>query len=171
MEDTCTCPKCHMENAYFNGVIFVCPDCDYEWSNQSAFISNNDSIKDTFNESAYDILTELKQPFFKLEHGKLYDCIVETKEGIENISIIPLAFKKGKNQQFIMTDARRLFKKNPSFVHEIIKMGFDYIRNDGISDYPHEYDGSKAICATQKDGSLLDSLGMRYYDFKKTNEI
>ena len=32
MEDTCTCPSCDMDNAYFDGVVYVCPDCDYEWS-------------------------------------------------------------------------------------------------------------------------------------------
>ncbi len=31
MEDTCICPKCSMENAYFNGVCYECPDCDYKW--------------------------------------------------------------------------------------------------------------------------------------------
>jgi protein PhnA len=31
MEDTCCCPNCNEENAYFDGVVFVCPDCDYQW--------------------------------------------------------------------------------------------------------------------------------------------
>lgn len=25
------CPKCGMENAYFDGVEYVCPDCDHTW--------------------------------------------------------------------------------------------------------------------------------------------
>lgn len=25
------CPKCGSENAFFNGVCWECPDCDYEW--------------------------------------------------------------------------------------------------------------------------------------------
>jgi len=26
-----TCPKCLMENAYYNGRCYECPDCDYQW--------------------------------------------------------------------------------------------------------------------------------------------
>lgn len=26
------CPECQQENAYFNGVSYCCPDCDYEWT-------------------------------------------------------------------------------------------------------------------------------------------
>ena len=26
-----TCPKCFSEDAFFNGVCYECPDCDYEW--------------------------------------------------------------------------------------------------------------------------------------------
>ena len=25
------CPNCGNENAYCDGVRYVCPDCDYEW--------------------------------------------------------------------------------------------------------------------------------------------
>lgn len=25
------CPKCHCEDAFFNGVCYECPNCDYEW--------------------------------------------------------------------------------------------------------------------------------------------
>ena len=25
------CPKCGFDNAYCNGVNYVCPDCDFEW--------------------------------------------------------------------------------------------------------------------------------------------
>ncbi|MFR9650656.1 MAG: zinc ribbon domain-containing protein YjdM [Rikenellaceae bacterium] len=26
------CPKCSMENNYFDGTMNICPDCGYEWS-------------------------------------------------------------------------------------------------------------------------------------------
>lgn len=26
------CPKCKMDNTYFDGVLNVCPDCGYEWT-------------------------------------------------------------------------------------------------------------------------------------------
>jgi len=38
MDDTSTCVKCHNESAFFNGVSYECPDCDYEWG----FINEND---------------------------------------------------------------------------------------------------------------------------------
>ncbi|WP_127075514.1 zinc ribbon domain-containing protein YjdM [Rhodomicrobium lacus] len=30
------CPKCQSENAYFDGNLFVCPDCFHEWSEAAA---------------------------------------------------------------------------------------------------------------------------------------
>lgn len=30
------CPKCFSEDVYFNGVCYVCPDCDYEWHNNGS---------------------------------------------------------------------------------------------------------------------------------------
>ena len=32
MEDVITCPACYSENAYFDGTMYICPDCMYEWS-------------------------------------------------------------------------------------------------------------------------------------------
>jgi protein PhnA len=26
------CPKCNMDNTYFDGTMTVCPDCGYEWN-------------------------------------------------------------------------------------------------------------------------------------------
>ena len=31
---TVECPNCGMENAYHDGVNYVCPDCDYEWDDE-----------------------------------------------------------------------------------------------------------------------------------------
>ena len=31
MEETPNCPKCGMENTYFDGSMNVCPDCFHEW--------------------------------------------------------------------------------------------------------------------------------------------
>lgn len=32
MAEAANCPKCGMENTYFDGTAFVCPDCFHEWS-------------------------------------------------------------------------------------------------------------------------------------------
>lgn len=80
-----------MENAYFDGVVFVCPDCDFEWEYNSEQIIFDDDEEDY---SEFKELSILNTPFFNLEHGKLYDCKVEHEEGVDDTSIIPLAFKK-----------------------------------------------------------------------------
>ena len=32
MSEISNCPKCNMDNTYFDGTTNVCPDCSYEWS-------------------------------------------------------------------------------------------------------------------------------------------
>lgn len=32
MSEISNCPKCSMDNTYFDGVLNVCPDCGYEWT-------------------------------------------------------------------------------------------------------------------------------------------
>ena len=31
MNEIPSCPKCNMDNTYFDGTVMVCPDCSYEW--------------------------------------------------------------------------------------------------------------------------------------------
>lgn len=163
MEDTTTCPQCQMGNAYFNGLVYQCPDCDYEWLDNLKNYSSSDY-------SIFDDLSELKVPFFRLEHGKIYDCEISHEKGIEKSSVIPLAFKKDSNLQFVMTNARTLFNKNPLFVKEIIKMEYDYIYNDGIrADYPSEYETLTVNCVTQDDGTILDYNEFIFFNFSKTD--
>jgi hypothetical protein len=169
MEDTLTCPICEMETAYFDGIVFTCPDCGYEWSHDLDIKPKSGDIEDY---TEFSELATLTIPFFKLEHGRLYECTVKHKMGLESLSIIPLAFKPGKNLQFIMTNARRLVSMNPGYVREIIQMDYDYIYNDGLrDDYPDDYDAMTTICATRDDITLLDSEDFEYFDFKITDEI
>ncbi|GBU08180.1 zinc-ribbon family protein [Bacteroidales bacterium] len=30
------CPKCGKENTYFDGTLFICPDCGHEWNGETA---------------------------------------------------------------------------------------------------------------------------------------
>lgn len=161
-----------MDNAFFDGVMYVCHNCNHEWSDQPGTMSKHtssdfDVLKPTFNR-----LIKLPEPYFRLNHGKLYTCKVEHTHGIEDGSIIPLAFEKDKNQQFVMIDARKLFTSNPVFVQEIIEMDFRYIWNDGIlSNYPSDYEALTILCATNNDGTLIDYAGFVYFDFNETEEI
>jgi len=156
-----------MDNAYFDGIIYTCPDCDYEWSHSQ--ITSSVIYR---GRSDFERLANLNEPFFKLEHGKLYECKVNHDHGVENTSIIPLAFENGKNRQFVMIDARSLFKRNLYHVQDIIKMDFDYIWNDGIrSDYPDEYETLTILCATKSDGTIIDYSDASFFDFRITDEI
>jgi hypothetical protein len=160
------CPKCESDKSYHNGINFVCMDCLFHWPEYFEI----DEYEENYSE--FKEQNKLNEPYFKLEHGKLYDCIFHHEKGNEEISIIPLAFKIGKNLQFIMKYARILFNNNQSLVQEIIKMDFDYIYNDGIRfDYPFEYSAYTILCATQEDGSIIDYSDNVYLDFIKTNEV
>jgi hypothetical protein len=161
-----TCPNCEIENAYHDGVAYICPNCDYSWTERL-------STKKTtiFDSDKYDFeyLIKLDKPFFRLNPGKIYSCKVSHKEGIEDTFIIPLAFDVNRNRQFILTDAKRLFKLNSGHVKKIMKMDFNYIWNDGIMDYPFDYNAMTIICTTQSDQSLLDGSGMIYFNFQETD--
>lgn len=39
MSENQSCPKCSKENTYFDGTMFICPDCFYEWT-------GNDEVED-----------------------------------------------------------------------------------------------------------------------------
>jgi protein PhnA len=36
MSDTQTCPKCQSPYAYFDGALWICPECAHEWSPAAA---------------------------------------------------------------------------------------------------------------------------------------
>ena len=36
MENLPNCPKCNSEYTYEDGVLFICPECAYEWTAESA---------------------------------------------------------------------------------------------------------------------------------------
>lgn len=36
MGDTPNCPVCSMENTYFDGTAFICPDCFHEWTGHAS---------------------------------------------------------------------------------------------------------------------------------------
>ncbi len=43
MGEISTCPKCQSENIYFDGSIYVCPDCNYETTGNDS----EDEVEDT----------------------------------------------------------------------------------------------------------------------------
>ena len=45
MENYPNCPKCNSEYTYEDGVLYICPECSYEWSQIEEDVSEN-VIKD-----------------------------------------------------------------------------------------------------------------------------
>ncbi len=44
MAEAPNCPQCDMENTYFDGTVFVCPDCSHEWTNEGNNEQEGDNI-------------------------------------------------------------------------------------------------------------------------------
>lgn len=47
MAETPNCPLCDMENTYFDGTVFVCPDCSHEWTNEANQQEADDTPRDS----------------------------------------------------------------------------------------------------------------------------
>lgn len=47
MSEVANCPKCEMDNTYFDGVINVCPDCNHEWAEGEEQTGANDVARDS----------------------------------------------------------------------------------------------------------------------------
>jgi len=168
-EDTTVCIRCGEENAYFDGTFYVCPDCDCEWKPcQKTIIPKNPPLFE--DEYIYDQLVKLERPFFKLKHGQMYNCKIHTKDSTEEMSIIPLAFEKNKNRQFILVDAINQLNKNPQIVKEIIEKDFDYIWEYEQDKYRKEYNALIYECATNEGNTLIDEEDAVFYDFHETKK-
>jgi len=161
------CPECFEEDVYFNGINYECSGCGLDWIDKQTNASPYN-----YEQEEFERLIKLKEPYFQLEHGKLYECDVELGGGkFDKTTFIPLAFHEGRNEQFILTDARKLLKQYPQIVNEIINMRFLDIWNDGLADYPSEFKTMAAVFATQREGTGLDDSGVHYYEIIKTNEL
>ena len=44
MSEISTCPKCGGENVYFDGSLYVCPDCAHEFNADSTAAAESDNI-------------------------------------------------------------------------------------------------------------------------------
>lgn len=47
MAEAPKCPKCNMENTYFDGMLFICPDCSYEWTEEDSAEEANNVPRDS----------------------------------------------------------------------------------------------------------------------------
>ena len=162
------CPNCGMGNSKFNGRFYECPDCYSDWD-------ESDLVKSSYNYEVeeYNRLIRLKEPFFVLETGQLYQCDLEYsiphgKDTVfEEDTIMALASEKGRNRQFILLNAKELIKLYPEVVKEIINMDFETIMNDGLIDYPSEFESMTNLIASDRNKDFFSPSGMHCYEFKK----
>lgn len=47
MESPIVCKKCHSEYAYFDGILYICPDCAHEWGAEEGETSVIAEAKDS----------------------------------------------------------------------------------------------------------------------------
>lgn len=65
MAEAPSCPQCGMENTYFDGMLYVCPDCSHEWTNDASEAETSDIPKDSngtelFDGDAVTVIKDLK---------------------------------------------------------------------------------------------------------------
>lgn len=51
------CPKCNSEYTYVDGIMFVCPECTYEWPKEPETDTNEDNTK-VFKDAHGNILQD-----------------------------------------------------------------------------------------------------------------
>jgi len=92
MTATPHCPKCQCEHAYFDGNLWVCPECFHEWSGDAAAdaspADDNASIRDANGTvlADGDAVTVIKELKVKGASGAIK---VGTK--VKNIRLVPEA--------------------------------------------------------------------------------
>lgn len=169
------CNRCGDENAFFNGASYECPNCENEWG----FIdedSNRNNLEDEDDDESileqFTRLSALKKPFFKLKHGKLYNCKVQCevfgRVEIENWTILPLAYAKNENNFFILLNPLEIQKQYPNAIKDFAKMDFNYIWNDGINSYVDDSSlmPLKVVCSTCEDDTIV-SYNSLFFGFEE----
>ena len=55
MSEITTCPKCNGEYVYFDGSLYVCPDCSYEFNEETAASTPGETVpKDSNGAELFD---------------------------------------------------------------------------------------------------------------------
>lgn len=47
MAEVPNCPQCDMENTYFDGTVYICPDCSNEWTTGGDVAETDDTPRDS----------------------------------------------------------------------------------------------------------------------------
>lgn len=65
MEETPNCPVCSMANTYFDGTMYICPDCFHEWNGETSTETEDTTPRDSngaelFDGDAVTVIKDLK---------------------------------------------------------------------------------------------------------------
>lgn len=64
MSEISNCPKCNMDNTYFDGMMNVCPDCSYEWleneEQEVAQVAKDSNGAELMDGDAVTVIKDLK---------------------------------------------------------------------------------------------------------------
>ena len=47
MAEAPNCPQCNMENTYFDGTVYICPDCSNEWTTEGSDVEADNTPRDS----------------------------------------------------------------------------------------------------------------------------
>lgn len=156
------CPSCSYDNAYFDGVNYVCPDCDYTWGDKH--ISQIDTADDYFEEKYYNC-------FVKVEKGVKYSCSYGPYSDIKKMIIVPLAKDLELYTQYILLEADAVEKSFPELYQKVISMNLKTLESS-INDSEFK-DIKKLIiqACTGRSNSYIDisDSNKRYSQIVKLN--
>ncbi len=102
----------------------------------------------------------------KPKQGSLYHCLIESKGVRRKSTIIPLAKNRITKRQFVLLNAKNIYKEYPEAVKELTNKSFFEIMTSGAENMDF-FDFSECILLflCQEDGSLLDYDGQRISNF------
>ncbi len=163
IEDT-NCPNCGSNDIYLGNGYNKCENCGKE------FLLEFEEVDDNIYLETYNCLVKLKEAFFKLKHGQLYSCIIESEDDKTGkpLLIIPLAWEKNRNRFFILCCFNEKPKEDSEFLVELLKKSFETLKKEGKTGlFPESYKGQPLMCTTDRDGAVFSEVGERLIDFKE----
>jgi hypothetical protein len=151
-----------VEEYYFDGKILKCPSC-----NQYDFES---ALHDSEGHIHYQKLIKLKQPFFELVRGEIYNCEVEYNDKVEKTNIILLISDSKTNKVFIMFEAIYCYQNHPEIIKSVMTKTFSELWDTTLKNENYtEYDCSIIVGATENNNSIVSYDGWIFKNFERIN--
>ncbi len=162
MNNRFLCPNCQVEEYYFDGEKLKCPNCN-QYDFESALYESEGHFQ-------YQKLIKLKQPFFELVRGEVYNCDVEYNGKLQRTSIIPIISNSNSNKIFIIIEAANCHQSHPEIVKSIMSKSFSELWDITIkNEILFENKCTIIVGATENDNSIVSYDGWIFKNFTKSN--